>query len=30
MEKRKLVIPSDIKTALKKVGIEKGQAVMVQ
>lgn len=29
MENRKLVIPSDIKTALKEVGLEKGQAVMV-
>ncbi len=29
MEKRKLVIPDDIKIALKEVGVKKGQAVMV-
>ncbi len=29
MEKRKLVIPQDIKVALKEVGVKKGQAVMV-
>lgn len=29
METRKLVIPDDIKTALKKVGVKKGQTIMV-
>lgn len=29
MEKRKLVIPNDIKAALKAVGVKKGQAIMV-
>ena len=29
MEKRKLVIPNDIKAALKEVGVKKGQAIMV-
>ncbi len=29
MEKRKLVIPDDIKAALKEVGVKKGQVVMV-
>lgn len=29
MEKRKLVTPDDIKTALKELGVQKGQAVMV-
>lgn len=29
MDKRKLVTPEDIKTALKDVGIRKGQVVMV-
>ena len=29
MEKRKLVTPDDIKTALKDIGVRKGQAVMV-
>ena len=29
MEKRKLVTPDAIKTALKDIGVQKGQAVMV-
>ena len=29
MEKRKLVTPDDITTALKEIGVQKGQAVMV-
>ena len=29
MEKRKLVIPNDIKAAFKEVGVKKGQAIMV-
>ena len=29
MEKRKLVIPNDIKAALKEVGVKKGKAIMV-
>lgn len=29
MEQRKLVTPADIKTALKEVGVQKGQAIMV-
>ncbi len=29
MKKRKLVTPDDIKTALRDVGVRKGQAVMV-
>lgn len=29
MEKRKLVTPNDIKTALKDIGVRKGQAIMV-
>ena len=29
MEKRKLVVPNDIKAALKEVGVKKGQAIMV-
>ena len=28
MEQRKLVTPADIKTALKEVGVQKGQAIM--
>ena len=29
MEKRKLVTPDDMKTALKDLGVRKGQAIMV-
>ena len=29
MEKRKLVTPDDIRTALKDIGVQKGQVVMV-
>ena len=29
MEKRKLVTPDDITTALKDIGVQKGQAIMV-
>ena len=29
MEKRKLVTPDDITTALKEIGVQKGQAIMV-
>ena len=29
MEKRKLVTPDDMKNALKDIGVQKGQAVMV-
>ena len=29
MEKRKLVTPEDIKTALREVGVQKGQTIMV-